>query len=329
MNDFNEIIGQEHIKEHFKKAIESDKVSHAYIISGERSSGKEHIAKIFARTLQCEEHGVNPCNNCRSCMQAVSNNHPDIKKITHEKPNIISVDDIRSQLVGDVLIKPYYGPWKIYIINDAEKMNEAAQNALLKTLEEPPAYAVIILLTVNEESLLQTIRSRCVSLSMKPVENRLMRKYLIDELKVPDYQADICMAFARGNIGRAKSLATSEDFDNIKDDAVAVLKYIKEMNTAQLVEAVKNIMAYKVEIQDYLDILTVWYRDILLYKATGDLNDLTFKDEMKYIKKQADESTYEGIGNVIEAIDTAKSRLKANVNFELTMELLLLSIKEN
>lgn len=329
MNTFDSIIGQEHLKEHFRKAIESNQVGHAYIISGERSSGKEFVAKIFAQTLQCEAKGTNPCNKCRSCLQAMSNNHPDIKKITHEKPNTISVDDIRNQIVGDVLIKPYYGPWKIYIINEAEKMNAAAQNALLKTLEEPPAYAIIILLTVNEESLLNTIRSRCVTLSMRPVENRMMRRYLIDELHVPDYQADICMAFARGNVGRAKNLAMSEDFDNIKDDAVRVLKYVKEMNTGELVDAVKNIMAYKVEIQDYLDILIVWYRDILLYKATGDLNDLTFKDEMKFIKKQADESTYEGIGNVIEAIDVAKSRLNANVNFELTMELLLLAIKEN
>lgn len=329
MNNFDSIIGQDHIKEHLKKAIAIKQISHAYIISGERNSGKEFIARIFAQTLQCEAGKDEPCNTCRSCLQAVGNNHPDIKKITHEKPNVISVDDIRNQLVGDVLIKPYYGPWKIYIINEAEKMNDAAQNALLKTLEEPPAYAIIILLTVNEDSLLQTVRSRCVSISMKPVDNKQMRKYLVDSLHIPVYQADICMAFARGNVGRARNLAMSEDFDNIKDNAVSVLKYIKEMNTAELVEAVKNIMAYKVEIQDYLDILTVWYRDILLYKATGDLNDLTFKDERKYIKKQADESTYEGIGKVIEAIETAKSRLKANVNFELTMELLLLSIKEN
>lgn len=329
MLNFDSIIGQEHIKEHFKKAIENNQIAHAYILSGERSSGKEFVAKIFAQAVQCEGNGIEPCNTCRSCLQAMSNNHPDIKKVSHEKPNTISVEDIRSQVVGDVLIKPYYGPWKIYIINEAEKMNAAAQNALLKTLEEPPAYAIFLLLTINEESLLSTIRSRCVTLNLRPVENRLMRKYLIDEIKVPDYQADICMAFARGNVGRAKNLAMSEDFDNIKDDAVRVLKYVKEMTTAELVEAVKNIMAYKVEIQDYLDILTVWYRDILLYKATGDLNDLTFKDEIKYIKKQADEGTYEGIGNVIDAIDVAKSRLNANVNFELTMELLLLAIKEN
>lgn len=329
MASFQDIIGQELIKEHLQNAIQLDKVSHAYIINGERGSGKEFVARIFAQTLQCEKGGTNPCNECHSCKQALSKNHPDIIRLTHEKPNTISVEDIRQQVTGDVQIKPYSSQRKIYLINDAEKMTVQAQNALLKTLEEPPAYVVILLLTSNAELLLPTLRSRCVMLSMKPVENRQMRKYLMEELKVPDYQADICVAFAKGNVGKAKSLATSEDFDNIKDEAVTVLKYIKEMEINELISAVKKIAEYKVDIDDYLDILMVWYRDVLLYKATHDVNDLTFKDELKYIKKQASESTYEGIELIIRAVDKTKARLLANVNFDLAMELLLMTIKEN
>ena len=329
MASFQDIIGQELIKEHLQNAIQLDKVSHAYIINGERGSGKEFVARIFAQTLQCEKGGTNPCNECHSCKQALSKNHPDIIRLTHEKPNTISVEDIRQQVTGDVQIKPYSSQRKIYLINDAEKMTVQAQNALLKTLEEPPAYVVILLLTSNAELLLPTLRSRCVMLSMKPVENRQMRKYLMEELKVPDYQADICVAFAKGNVGKAKSLATSEDFDNIKDEAVTVLKYIKEMEINELISAVKKIAEYKVDIDDYLDILMVWYRDVLLYKATHDVNDLTFKDELKYIKKQASESTYEGIELIIRAVDKTKARLLANVNFDLAMELLLRTIKEN
>ncbi len=329
MASFQDIIGQELIKEHLQNAIQLNKISHAYVIDGERSSGKEFIAKVFAQTLQCEKGGMNPCNECHSCKQAESKNHPDIIRIVHEKPNIISVDDIRQQVTGDVQIKPYSSPYKVYIINDAEKMTVQAQNALLKTLEEPPSYVVLLLLSSNAQILLPTLLSRCVMLSMKPVENRLMRKYLMEQLEVPDYQADICVAFAKGNIGKAKSLASSEDFDNIKDEAVTVLKYIREMEINELVGAVKKIAEYKVDIDDYLDILMVWYRDVLLYKATHDVNDLTFKDELKYIKKQASESTYEGIEVIIRAIDKTKSRLSANVNFDLALELLLLTIKEN
>ncbi len=329
MAEFKDIIGQEHIKEHLQNAILRNKVSHAYIINGERSSGKEFIAKIFAMTLQCEKQGTEPCNECHSCKQALSKNQPDIIRITHEKPNTIGVEDIRDQLNGDVSIKPYSSPRKIYIMNDAEKMTVQAQNALLKTLEEPPSYVVIILLTTNAEALLPTLLSRCVMLSMRPVENKLVRKYLMEEMEVPDYQADICVAFAKGNIGKAKALASSEDFDNIKDEAIRVLKYIKNMEIGELTAAIKKISEYKVEINDYLDILVIWYRDVLLYKATHDVNDLTFKDELKYIKKQANESSYEGIEKIVQAIDKTKSRLKANVNFDLSMELLLLTIKEN
>ena len=149
MSGFQDIVGHKQIIEHLKNAEKLNKVSHAYIFSGEKSSGKKLLASRFAELLQCEGEGEKPCGKCRSCRQAESGNHPDIIRITHEKPNTISVDDIREQLVGDVQIKPYQSKYKIYIVPDAEKMNVQAQNALLKTIEEPPAYAVILFLTTN------------------------------------------------------------------------------------------------------------------------------------------------------------------------------------
>ncbi|MDE6420903.1 MAG: DNA polymerase III subunit delta, partial [Lachnospiraceae bacterium] len=137
-----------------------------------------------------------------------------------------------------------------------------------------------------------------------------------------------CVAFARGNVGKAKALATSEEFDNIKADAVSLLKYIGDMDMSETVEAIKKISEYKFNIDDYLDIIAVWYRDVLLFKATSDANHLIFKEEIQYIRKVADKSSYEGIEDIIKAVESAKARLKANVNFELTMELLLLAIKE-
>ena len=164
---------------------------------------------------------------------------------------------------------------------------------------------------------------------MKPVEDKRVRKYLMEELKVPDYQADICVAFARGNIGKAKSLASSEDFDKIKEEAITVLKYTNDMEIGDLVQAIKKIGEYKVDIHDYLDIIMIWYRDVLLFKATNDANDLIFKDEVRYIREQANRSAYEGIETIIKAIEKTKQRLDANVNFDLALELLMLTIKEN
>ncbi len=330
MSRFADIVGQEQIKEHLQNAIRLNKVSHAYIISGERSSGKEFLAKTFSMALQCENRqDTEPCQECHSCKQALSKNHPDIIFLTHEKPNTISVDDIRTQINGDVAIKPYSGPKKIYIISDGEKMTVQAQNALLKTLEEPPEYAVILLLTTNVGALLPTILSRCVILSMKPARDEQVKKYLMQSMEIPDYKADICVAFARGNVGKAKILAGSEEFDKVKEEAVSLLKSIKDMEINEVVSAIKRINEYKLDVNDYLDIFSVWYRDVLLFKATHDANHLIFKEEIQYIRRVADKSTYEGIETIIDGLDKAKQRLTANVNFDLTMELLLMTIKEN
>lgn len=329
MAKFTDIIGQEQLKEHLQNAISMNKVSHAYIINGERSSGKEFIARIFAMTLQCEKGQTEPCGECHSCKQALSNNQPDIIYISHEKPNTIGVEDIRGQINNDIGIKPYSSPRKIYIMNEGEKMTVQAQNALLKTLEEPPEYAVILILTTHVEALLPTILSRCVVLHMKPVSDALVKKYLMEELGVPDYKANICVAFARGNIGKAKLLASSEEFEKVKEEAITLVKYINDMEINEIVKAIKKINEYKFDVNDYLDILSVWYRDVLLYKATKDINSLIFKDELQQIRRVADRSTYEGIENIVNALQQAKRRLEANVNFDLTMELLLLTIKEN
>ena len=329
MAKFTDVIGQEQLKEHLQNAISMNKVSHAYILNGERGSGKEFIAKVFSAALQCEKGEVEPCMECHSCKQAVSGNQPDIIFVSHEKPNTISVEDIRAQINNDIVIKPYSSPRKIYIINEGEKMTVQAQNALLKTLEEPPEYAVILILTSNVDTLLPTILSRCVVLNMKPVSDDKIKKFLMEELEIPDYKANICVAFARGNIGKAKMLASSEDFDKVKEEAVTLVKYINDMEISEIVKAIKKISEYKFDVTDYLDILTVWYRDVLLFKATKDANSLIFKDELQSIRKTADRSTYEGIEIIVKALAQAKRRLDANVNFDLTMELLLLTIQEN
>lgn len=329
MAKFTDIIGQEQIREHLQTALRLRKISHAYIINGERSSGKEFIAKTFAMALQCERGGDEPCQECHSCKQALSGNHPDIIRLVHEKPNTISVEDIRTQINQDMGIKPYQGPYKIYLINEGEKMTVQAQNALLKTLEEPPEYGVILILTSSVESLLPTILSRCVVLNMRPVRDDLVKKYLMETLQIPDYKAEVCTAFARGNIGRAKLLASSEEFDKVKEEAVTLLKYINEMEISEIVAAIKKITEYQFDVTDYLDILSIWYRDVLMFKAMNDANHLIFREEIQYIKKVADRSSYEGIETVLNALDKAKSRLAANVSFDLTMELLLLTIQEN
>lgn len=329
MAGFEDIIGHEQIIEHLQNAIASDKVNHAYIFNGPEKSGKMMLAEAFAQTLQCEEGGKQPCMKCRSCRQAMDHNQPDIIYLSHEKPNTISVNDIRTQLNNDIVIKPYSSRYKVYIIDESEKMNVQAQNALLKTIEEPPAYGIILLLTTNSDIFLQTILSRCICLNLKAVRDQVIRDHLMDKYQITDYQADVCAAFAQGNVGKAIQLAVSEDFNELKASVLQLLKRLEDIDLYEMSSAVKQIEEYKLSVNDYLDLMMIWYRDVLYIKATNDVNKLIFKDEVYNIKKQAAKCSYHGIEQVLEALEKAKIRLDANVNFDLVMELLLFTLKEN
>ena len=209
MSSFKDVVGHKNIIKYISSAVQADAVSHAYILNGERGSGKRLLANLFAMSLQCQnrEEDGEACGKCQSCKQAQNGNQPDIIKVTHEKPNTISVDDIRTQVNNDIVIKPYSSKYKIYIIPEADLMSAQAQNALLKTIEEPPEYAVIMLLTENAEALLPTIRSRCVMMKLRNIKDQLVKKYLMEQMEIPDYKADVCVAFAQGNMGKAIMLA--------------------------------------------------------------------------------------------------------------------------
>lgn len=328
---WSDVIGQKQLTDNLRNALKFNKISHAYLIQGEKLSGKRMVADIFARALQCEnENAAKPCNQCRSCRQAINRNHPDILYVEHEKPNVISVDNIRQQINGDIAIKPYSGARKIYIVDEAEKMNVQAQNALLKTLEEPPEYAVILLLATRAEAMLQTILSRCVVLNTRPVHEDVIQEYLMRNVRVPDYRASICASFARGNVGRAAELASSEQFDRMKSSVINTMKNISGMEVNKMAAEVKRMNEEKFDVDDYLDLCFIWYRDVLLYKACGvygNQKHIIFREDMTDIAEAARRYSYEDIEQIIHSIDRARSRLKANVNFDLAVELMFLDMK--
>lgn len=327
MAGFKDIIGQKNIISHMRKAISMGTVSHAYILNGEAGMGKKLIADVFSTALQCETGADEPCMECRSCKQAAGRNHPDIKWITHEKPTSISVDEIREQLVNDMAIKPYSGRYKIYIIDEAEKMTPAAQNTLLKTIEEPPSYGMVLILTANREMLLQTILSRCVSLNLRPLNDEQIKEYLTSKKGMPDYQAGLSVRFAGGNLGRAMNIALSDDFIQMKDDVARTLKNIERMSASDINQAVKELSAYKNDMDSYLNLVITWFRDVLLYKASGEASQIVFSDERGIIEKQAKAVEYEGLEQVFSGIEELKGRLKSNVNFDIALELLFINIR--
>ena len=327
MGGFDDIVGHDKIKDHLQNSIRLNKVSHAYMFVGDKGVGKKTMAKAFAQTLQCEAGGITPCMKCKSCLQAVSGNQPDIRILTHEKADI-SVDEIRGQLVNDAGIMPYAGPYKIYIVPDAHLLNAAAQNAMLKTIEEPPSYVVVILIVDNKEALLPTILSRCVTINFMPLSDGIVTKYLMEKQMIPDYAASMAAAFSQGSIEKAVKIAVSKEYSDKKERLIGILREIEEVSIADVVSYARDNGADKEFFDDMLWVCRCWYKDVLMLKATADLNEVLFKDEYKYLKKQASNYSFEDVEKIIQAIDKAGLRYKANVSLETIIELLVLTMKK-
>ena len=330
---FKDIIGQKQIKDHLQGALRDKKVSHAYLINGEAKSGKMMMAQAFVQALFCENGIDEACGECPACKKVEHKNHPDFIYVTHEKPNTISVKEIREQLVEDLEIRPYSASHKVYVIEEAEKMSREAQNALLKSLEEPPEYGVILLLTNNASSLLSTIRSRCVTLNIRPVEEReAVRKILIKEYQMPEYEAEDILNFAQGNVGKAIALATGEEYRQMMDDVLALASRIHDFDQARIREKAHDLAEANrkggLDLKEYFDLLVLWYRDVLLYKATSNPEQIYFKNRIREIKRQSARGRYSDLKEVIDSIDRTGKLLRSNIDAELSLTMLMQAMKE-
>lgn len=331
MSGFEELLGQNNLIEHLRHTVRTGKISHSYILSGDRGSGKKTLATAFSRALQCEnplekEDGSDACGTCFSCVCCDAGSHPDIIFLQHEKPNSIGVDDIRT-LRSQMQVKPYRGKYKIYLIPEAEKMTPPAQNALLKTLEEPPSYGVIILLADKKESFLPTVQSRCTVLKMQPVSETDILGYLEKNRICEGADAVYYAAFAAGSIGRAVEMAQNGALSGFCWKLPEFLKELPGMDTTGILRFLdENTEGISPE---YIpELLRMWYRDIAVVKSTGTPDNLIFQREIQYIKQSTSAVSYEKIQRIQEAIFTAERRFRAHGNAELILEMLFLSVRD-
>ncbi|MBP5184172.1 MAG: DNA polymerase III subunit delta' [Lachnospiraceae bacterium] len=324
MVHFKDICGNTELKRHFMTALRTENISHAYLISGEQGSGKNMFADAFSAALLCTENGEEPCGRCKSCIQAQTGNHPDIIRVTHEK-SVISVDDIREQLNSNVVVKPYSSEYKVFIVDEAELMNEAAQNALLKTLEEPPEYVVILLLSESEDVLLPTIRSRCVRLNTRPLPTADVVEYLTANYGVPDYRATTAAAFSGGNLGAAIAFITTDGASEERTKVWDFLRNIDDLSIPQIADAMRIEASEREEV---LDLFSLWLRDVLVFKSTGKAKKLILQNEVHSIEKAAKVRSFEALDRAVRAVDEARRRLKSNVNADISLEMLALKLRD-
>ena len=275
------MAGVTEIKCHMRDAWRAGKLSHAYIISGGSSRQRRDIADSLAQLLLGRNEATRK--------QLESGTHPDLFEITHEKPASISVDDIRRQLSDTVDTRPYGTDSKLYIIDEADKMTAQAQNAVLKTIEEPPEYVSILLMTRNPEILLETIRSRCVDMKITGDDEEL----------------------------------------SVSPEHIQILRMMTQPSVEGIMNAASELKNSKDGIIAFISSARLWMRDILFMKLTGDAAGLALKEEAEYIKKSAASMSLEDIEQGIRAADEAESRIESNVNTELTLQLMLMEMAVN
>ncbi len=328
MNNFSEICGNENLINNLKSSIANDRVNHAYIFEGAKGMGKLTIANAFAKALNCSRGKSEACDNCISCQSFNSGSNPDIIYVTHKK-TVISVDDVREQILQNVAVNPYNCRYKIFIIPDADKMNVAAQNAFLKSLEEPPSYVKFLLLCENSNKFLSTILSRCIIFKLRPVSQQKAADYLVKNNGLDMEKAMLYSSYSQGNIGRAIVLSQSEEFRENRLKAIELIDELEDCDMIRLYKLADTFKDYeKNQCDEILEDMFLLYRDALVLKSTGNIKNVIQKDIAETIKKVSKTDTGALIRRC-EAINTTRNNLNINnANRQMAVEALFFKIKE-
>lgn len=329
MADFNAVAGHERIIKSLRESIKNDMTSHAYIFCGNKGSGRNLTAGAFAKTANClSPINGNACGKCPSCIQFESGNNPDVFYVKATKTISISVDDIREQIVNEVKIKPYSYKRKIFIIDKADTMTSQAQNALLKTLEEPPKYVLIILIAENTENFLPTVLSRCVMMKFSPISVNLIKNYLINNCAMNEDDAAFYAEYSIGSIGEALRLSGDENFYQMRNDIISCLDRLDTMDFVSAMFMAKEMEKYKAY-SELFDIMYMFYRDVFCMRLFKDDRYVIQKDKIGLIEKKAKNLNEQTIAKRLDFIMDIKKKIRQNTAFRLSMEVLFMNLKES
>lgn len=296
---FEKLIGNEKIKSLLKNSVQTNNVLHSYLFVGTDGIGKSLFAKEFAHMILCNSNQEKPCMTCKSCLEFQGGSHPDYLQIEPEDGKTIKIEQIR-YLQEKIAEKPVTSEKKVYIIQNSDKMTREAANGLLKTLEEPPSYAALILLTENESKLLATIKSRCTKIAFQSLSEAEIKNYLKKQNNEQNMTSNMIRQ-CQGSIGR---LIKIQEEQEIYSQVEKVIGNIKKEDISQIWKEAEVLYQAKENIMDLLD-----YMNVIFFEKLREEQD------MRYTKAVA-------------IIEETKKRITANSNYDMSIDNLLLRIWE-
>ena len=328
----NDILAQDHIIDHFKKAIKADRLSHAYIFTGQDGVGKTLFAKEFTKTLFCRNDKNDSCNLCSNCIRIEKNCHPDVFYTGREaKAKFIKIEDIRN-LQHSVRISPLESDYKVFTIKDADRMNEEASNCLLKTLEEPSPHTIFILIANSISTVKETIKSRCQTIRFHPIpthiiENQLTSKYDSDPIKI-----GWISRFCNGSLGNAPAILDNNYYEMNNDIVTRMIEpdmdslFLAENIIDSYLSAEDSLEEKREALKSILNCILQFYRDLLIVKIRNGQNDqknkifLLNEDCENILQRHVNYLTQEEIINVIDEILLSFKYIDFNLNINLLVE---------
>jgi len=328
---FREILGHKRPIAILQRAIQSGHLPHAYLFTGPEGIGKKRVALNLAKALNCEGgSGADCCDSCIPCRKIDKGIHPDVSFIepTATSPKIepsLKIEQARDAQ-RDISLKPYEGKKKVYIFDQAERMTEAAENALLKTLEEPPGETLLILVTSSPHTLLPTVLSRTQRIRFDPLCPEEMASYLMKIRAWGEEKAKFVASLSGGSLGRALA-REEEDLFSLRDETVSILPSILKGGICQILDLAEAWAREKEELRERLQYLLIWVRDLKVYQTTKEEAFLINRDLAPQIRGEAASHPPGVLSHLFQIIQETSDGLSRNANSRLSLEVMFLRMR--